>query len=77
MAGLGRRECEAVLALTDDDDINLAVVMAASLLRPDLPVLGRCAHERTRNRMEHFSPRRPSMPMIGSAITSLCRSASR
>ncbi|MCB0932393.1 MAG: NAD-binding protein [Mycobacterium sp.] len=56
MAGLGRRECEAVLALTDDDDINLAVVMAASLLRPDLPVLGRCAHERTRNRMEHFSP---------------------
>lgn len=56
MAGLGHPDCEGVLALTDDDDTNLAVVMAASLLRPDLPVLGRCARERTRARMEHFSP---------------------
>ena len=45
-----------MLALTDDDDANLAVVMTASLLRPDLPVLGRCAHRRTRTRMEHFAP---------------------
>ena len=56
MAGLGHRECEGVLALTNDDDTNLAVVMAAALLRPDLPVLGRCAQNRTRNRMEHFAP---------------------
>ena len=56
MAGLGHRDCEGVLALTDDDDTNLAVVMTAALLRPDLPVLGRCAHHSTRNRMEHFSP---------------------
>ncbi len=56
MAGLGHRDCEGVLALTDDDDTNLAVVMAASLLRPDLPVLGRCSHRRTRDRMEHFAP---------------------
>ncbi len=56
MAGLGHRECEGVLALTNDDDANLAVVMAASLLRPDLPVLGRCAQKRTRTRMEHFAP---------------------
>lgn len=56
MAGLGHRECEGVLALTDDDDTNLAVVMAASLLRPDLPVLGRCSAQRTRDRMEHFAP---------------------
>ncbi len=55
MAGLGHRDCEGVLALTDDDDTNLAVVMAASLLRPDLPVLGRCAHQHTRARMEHFA----------------------
>ena len=45
-----------VLALTNDDDANLAVVMATSLLRPDLPVLGRCAQQRTRTRMEHFAP---------------------
>lgn len=56
MAGLGHRNCEGVLALTDDDDANLAVVMTTSLLRPDLPVLGRCAQRRTRTRMEHFSP---------------------
>ena len=56
MAGLGHRDCEGVLALTNDDDTNLGVVMAASLLRPDLPVLGRCARERTRARMEHFAP---------------------
>jgi len=55
MAGLGLRECEGVLALTDDDDANLAVVMTASLLRPDLPVLGRCAARGTRTRMEHFA----------------------
>ena len=56
MAGLGHRDCEGVLALTDDDDTNLAVVIATSLLRPDLPVLGRCEHEATRERMEHFAP---------------------
>jgi Trk K+ transport system NAD-binding subunit len=56
MAGLGHRECEGVLALTDDDDANLAVVMTTALLRPDLPVLGRCAARRTRTRMEHFAP---------------------
>ena len=56
MAGLGHRECEGVLALTDDDDANLAVVMTASLLRPGLPVLGRCGSHRTRARMEHFAP---------------------
>lgn len=55
-AGLGHRECEGVVALTDNDDTNLAVVMAVSLLRPDLPVLGRCARERTRTRMESFAP---------------------
>lgn len=56
MAGLGHQDCEGVLALTNDDDTNLAVVMAASLLRPDLPVLGRCTQQRTRTRMEHFTP---------------------
>ena len=56
LAGLGHRECEGVLALTNDDDANLAVVMTASLLRPDLPVLGSCATHRTATRMEHFSP---------------------
>lgn len=59
MAGLGNRNCAGVLALTDDDDTNLAVVMAASLLRPEVPALGRCARHRTRTRMEHFAPASP------------------
>lgn len=56
MAGLGHRECEGVLALTDDDETNLAVVMSVSLLRPDLPVLTRCTDQRITARMENFSP---------------------
>ena len=41
IAGLGHPSCEAVLALTDDDEANLAVTMTAALLRPDLPVVAR------------------------------------
>ena len=41
VAGLGHPYCEGVLALTDDDEANLAVTMTAALLRPDLPVIAR------------------------------------
>lgn len=41
IAGLGHRHCAGVLALTDDDRINLAVATAAALLRPELPVIAR------------------------------------
>ena len=37
VAGLDLPSCEGVLALTDDDEANLAVVQAAALLRPDSP----------------------------------------
>src|SRR3712207_9085864 len=37
VAGLDHGCCEAVVALTDDDEANLAVVMTAVLLRPDVP----------------------------------------
>ncbi len=40
-AGLGHPRCEGVLALTDDDEANLAVVQAAHLLRPGIPVIAR------------------------------------
>src|SRR4051794_8389216 len=39
VAGLDHPYCEAVVALTDDDEVNLTVVMAAALLRPELPVI--------------------------------------
>ncbi|HET9649654.1 MAG TPA: NAD-binding protein, partial [Microlunatus sp.] len=41
VAGLGHPNCAGVLALTNDDETNLSVTMAASLLRPDLPVVAR------------------------------------
>jgi voltage-gated potassium channel len=34
VAGLGNPHCQAVIALTNDDEANLAVTMSAALLRP-------------------------------------------
>ena len=53
-AGLESPHCEGVLALTDDDEANLAVAMAASLLRPDLPVVARTVSPQIGNRMRAF-----------------------
>lgn len=41
LAGLKHPKCEGVLAVTNDDDCNLAVAIAAALLNPRLPVLAR------------------------------------
>jgi voltage-gated potassium channel len=54
VAGLDHPSCEAVVALTHDDEANLAVVMAAALLRPDLPVIARATSRAMRERMEAF-----------------------
>jgi voltage-gated potassium channel Kch len=40
-AGLLKPECKGVLTLCNDDETNLAVAIAASILRPGLPVIGR------------------------------------
>ena len=40
-AGLTRPECAGVLALTNDEQVNLAVAMAVRLLNPRTPVLAR------------------------------------
>jgi Trk K+ transport system NAD-binding subunit len=54
VAGLDHPCCEAVVALTDDDEANLAVVMAAALLRPDVPVIARVTTRRLAQRMQEF-----------------------
>jgi len=41
LAGLGHSHCEGVLAMTHDDSVNLAAVMAVQLLRPEVPVYAR------------------------------------
>ena len=40
-AGLLKPECQGVLALCNDDETNLAVAVAARVLRPGLPVISR------------------------------------
>lgn len=40
-AGLTHRDCRGVLALTNDDHVNLAVAMAVRLLNPGIPVVAR------------------------------------
>ena len=59
VAGLGHGSCEAVVALTDDDEANLSVVMSAALLRPDVPVIARATTRAMADRMRAFG--RPSV----------------
>jgi len=51
LAGLGHKRCAGVLALTGDDLVNLGVVQAVHLLRPELPVI---AWSRDRTIAEHM-----------------------
>ena len=54
-AGLGHDMCEAVLALTDDDETNLSVVMSVNLLRPELMVIARCSDREKAQQMHDFA----------------------
>jgi voltage-gated potassium channel len=53
-AGLHHPCCEGVVALTNNDEVNLAVTMAAALLRPDLPVIARTTSPAIEDRMHAF-----------------------
>ena len=53
-AGLDHPSCAGVLALTGDDETNLAVTMAAALTRRDVPVISRTISRATAERMEAF-----------------------
>ena len=54
VAGLDNPSCEGVVALTDDEEANLAVVQTAALLRPDLPVITRAVSPAMAERMRAF-----------------------
>ncbi|HEY5820502.1 MAG TPA: NAD-binding protein [Propionibacteriaceae bacterium] len=53
-AGLEHPFCSGVLALTNNDETNLAVTMTAALLRPDLPVVSRTVSATIAERMRAF-----------------------
>jgi voltage-gated potassium channel len=52
--GLKRDQCRGVLALTNDDQANLAVAMAVRLLHPAIPVLARAMSRETAANMASF-----------------------
>ena len=54
LAGLANARCEGILALTDDDESNLAVVQVVHLIRPGLPVVARADISATSLRMLPF-----------------------
>lgn len=54
VAGLDHPYCEGVVALTNDDQANLAVVMSTALLRPELPVVARTTSAVVAERMRAF-----------------------
>ena len=56
-AGLTSRYCRGVIALTNDDNTNLAVAIAARLLAPALPALCRAEHADTVANMASFGTR--------------------
>ncbi len=56
MAGLGNIRCRAVLAMTDDDSQNLAIVMAARLLQPGIRVIARTSSRGAAEQMALFGP---------------------
>lgn len=57
LAGLTHPYCEGVLALTHHDAVNLAVVMAVKLLRPEVPVYARANTASVTATMRDFGAR--------------------
>ena len=57
LAGLKRRNCLGVVALTNDDSANLAVAIAARLLNPSIPALCRATTGDTAANMASFGTR--------------------
>ena len=53
-AGLAHPCCEGVVVATNDDEVNLAVTMATSLLRPDLTVIARTSSRFVARQMREF-----------------------
>jgi Trk K+ transport system NAD-binding subunit len=53
-AGLRHSRCRGVLAVTDDDEVNLAVAIAVRLLNPRIPVLARARSEEIAENMRSF-----------------------
>ncbi len=56
LAGLAHPRCQGVLAITDDEQANLAIVMTATLLQPGMPVIARSRTRLVAEHMRDFAP---------------------
>jgi Trk K+ transport system NAD-binding subunit len=76
LAGLGHRNCQGVVALSDDDETNLDVTMTTALLRPDLPVIALSRSRDVAARMRSFSVQEVVNPLdrFGDHLRILLRS---
>ena len=54
MAGLAHPQCSAVIAVNDEDEANLAVVMTAALVRPEIRVFAQTLSASVHARMTMF-----------------------
>lgn len=54
LAGLDHGKCAGVLAVTNDEEANLAIAIAVRLLRPEIPVLARARNPRITANMASF-----------------------
>lgn len=61
-AGLMHRFCRGILALTNDDQANLAIAAHVRLLRPQLPVILRVEHDAIAQRMAAFGAKKTINP---------------
>ena len=54
LAGLKHPKCRAVLAVTNDEEVNLAIAIAVRLLNPDIPVIARARSPAVKANMASF-----------------------
>ncbi len=54
LAGLRHAKCRGVLAVTNDDEANLAIAIAVRLLNPDIPVIARAEQKPIAANMASF-----------------------
>ena len=54
LAGLKHPKCRGVLAVTNDEDTNLAIAIAVRLLNPDIPVIARARSPAVKANMASF-----------------------
>ncbi len=55
MAGLANRNCAGVIAITDNDDINLHIAITSKLLQPGVKVICRAESTETADNMASFN----------------------